>query len=295
MLALLGLLGLAVVGTAFVGTFPEQEASDDAMPPLSEGEVEPPVDTQAETQETHAQDLLDLIETDQSQTGDVIIGTESDDDLTGTEGADYINGGAGDDSATGDTGDDQMYGDDGDDHLSGDDGDDLLHGDMADDTLLGGTGDDTLHGGSGADLMIGGDGNDQLAGGYDDDELIGGEGEDNLQGSDGNDVLDGVTGESIATRDYLNGSEGNDHLIGNNGDVMSGGEDADRFEISSGTVSIMDYTDEDLLVLNYQGVEPVLTTETTANGITLLADGEPVASLFGLTSFDISNVQLVAN
>jgi Ca2+-binding RTX toxin-like protein len=79
-----------------------------------------------------------------------------------------------------------------------------------------------------------------------------------MQGSEGNDVLDGVTGEDIAEKDYLNGSGGQDTLIGNDGDFMSGGADADRFEITGGTVSIMDYADDDLLVLNYEGIAPDL-------------------------------------
>lgn len=116
-----------------------------------------------------------------------------------------------------------------------------------------------------------------------------------LQGSEGDDVIDGATGEDVAERDYLNGSEGRDHLIGNDGDVMSGGEDADTFEIVDGLVSIMDYAPDDVLVLNYNGVAPVLSTDVTPTGLTLFADGSPVASLFGVTEFDVSDVRLVEN
>ena len=93
-------------------------------------------------------------------------------------------------------------------------------------------------------------------GGHGDDTLIGGAGNDNLQGSEGDDVIDGASGEDVAEKDYLNGSAGRDTLIGNDGDVMSGGEDSDRFEVDSGTVSIMDYTDDDVLVLNLRALRP---------------------------------------
>jgi len=75
---------------------------------------------------------------------------------------------------------------------------------------------------------------------------------------------------------------------------MSGGEGADRFEIIDGTVSIMDYEDDDLLVLSYEGELPLITAETTDDGTTIFANGEPVASLFGVSAFDVSSVQLVA-
>lgn len=295
MLALLGLVGLAVAGTAFVGVMPSDEGAD-----------APPTDTDDTVDLEETQDLLAQMTApgapgpapaeplDEVIGGEVITGTDSADTLTGTEGDDYIGGGDGNDSATGGDGDDQMHGHSGDDVLSGGRGDDLMTGDLGDDRLDGGAGADSLSGGSGDDVLTGGDGADVLAGGYGDDTLIGGAGEDNLQGSDGNDRLDGVTGEDVAQRDYLNGSEGNDHLIGNDGDVMSGGADADTFEVHSGLVSIMDYTAEDVLVLNHQGTPPVLTTQTTAQGVTLLADGEPVAALYGLSSFDVTSVQFVA-
>jgi hypothetical protein len=74
---------------------------------------------------------------------------------------------------------------------------------------------------------------------------------------------------------------------------MSGGADADRFEITGGTVSIMDDADDDLLVLSYEGNVPELTTQSMADGTILLANGAPVASLYGVTSFDVGTVQLV--
>ncbi|MCF2906275.1 hypothetical protein L0666_14860 [Octadecabacter sp. CECT 8868] len=115
-----------------------------------------------------------------------------------------------------------------------------------------------------------------------------------VQGSEGDDLIDGVTGEDGgAEQDYLNGSEGNDTLIGNDGDVMSGGDGTDRFEVENGLVSIMDYTGDDVLVVKYDDAVPTLTTQLTENGLLLLADGDAIAELFGVASIDVDMVQLM--
>jgi Ca2+-binding RTX toxin-like protein len=274
MLALLGLIGIAVAGRAFVNLSSSDDsgsaAADDAFEDTDTEEL-------ADTNSDIFQFLDDTVDVPDPEIDlDPVIetvrnliseGTDGDDILNGLAGNDYLEGGAGHDVLTGGEGADHIHGGSGNDSATGDDGDDLLSG---------------------------GDGDDKLSGGYGDDTLIGGAGHDNIQGSDGDDIIDGVSGEDVAEKDYLNGSEGDDILIGNNGDVMSGGSGADRFEITDGAVSIMDYTGDDLLVLSYEGDAPVLTTEVTQDGMTLLANGEPVASLFGITSFDVTTVQLVA-
>ncbi len=65
-------------------------------------------------------------------------------------GNDTINGGSGDDEIGGKGGNDQLYGDEGDDQIWGDDGDDSIRGGLGDDTL---TGDD-LSGGRGSDTFV---------------------------------------------------------------------------------------------------------------------------------------------
>ena len=274
MLALLGLIGIAVAGTAFVNLSSSDDsgsaAADDAFEDTDTEEL-------ADTNSDIFQFLDDTVDVPDPEIDlDPVIetvrnliseGTDGDDILNGLAGNDYLEGGAGHDVLTGGEGADHIHGGSGNDSATGDDGDDLLSGGIGDDEVVGGYGDDTL---------------------------IGGAGHDNIQGSDGDDIIDGVSGEDVAEKDYLNGSEGDDILIGNNGDVMSGGSGADRFEITDGAVSIMDYTGDDLLVLSYEGDAPALTTEVTQDGMTLLANGEPVASLFGITSFDVTTVQLVA-
>jgi Ca2+-binding RTX toxin-like protein len=274
MLALLGLIGIAVAGTAFVNLSSSDDsgsaAADDAF---EDTDTEELADTNSDIFQ-FLDDTVDVPDPDidldpviETVSNLISEGTDGDDILNGLAGNDYLEGGAGHDLLTGGEGADHIHGGSGNDSATGDDGDDLLSG---------------------------GDGDDKLSGGYGDDTLIGGAGHDNIQGSDGDDIIDGVSGEDVAEKDYLNGSEGDDILIGNNGDVMSGGSGADRFEITDGAVSIMDYTGDDLLVLSYEGDAPVLTTEVTQDGMTLLANGEPVASLFGITSFDVTTVQLVA-
>ena len=265
MLALLGLIGIAVAGTAFVNLSSSDDsgsaAADDAFENTDTEEL-------ADTNSDIFQFLDDTVDVPDPEIDlDPVIETVSNLISEGTDGDDILNGLA---------------------------GNDYLEGGAGHDVLTGSEGADHIHGGSGNDSATGDDGDDLLSGGYGDDTLIGGAGHDNIQGSDGDDIIDGVSGEDVAEKDYLNGSEGDDILIGNNGDVMSGGSGADRFEITDGAVSIMDYTGDDLLVLSYEGDAPVLTTEVTQDGVTLLANGEPVASLFGITSFDVTTVQLVA-
>ncbi|WP_375280673.1 calcium-binding protein [Pseudooctadecabacter sp.] len=288
MLALLGLIGVALAGTALIGL--EQEDAD------ADGPTHP--DLHEETVEGDLLELLDEENTDVLTAGGPShveeFGTQDADTIGGAAGDDFIHGRDGDDTLIGEDGDDQLLGGEGDDTLTGGAGDDQLDGHIGNDIMSGGDGADRMQGGGGDDDLYGYDDDDDLLGGWGDDTLIGGAGQDNLQGSEGNDVVDGATGEDVAERDYLNGSEGNDHLIGNDGDVMTGGQDADTFEIVNGNIQIMDFSDEDVLVLNFSGDEPVLTTQDSAGGLVLLADGEPVANLVGVTDFDVSTVRLVS-
>jgi Ca2+-binding RTX toxin-like protein len=112
--------------------------------------------------------------------GNVINGTNRDDDLHGTAGNDTINGLGGNDELEGCAGNDRLNGDAGNDELEGGSGDDQLYG---------GTGNDKLYGDDGNDQLFGEAGNDSLSGGYGNDLINGGLGTDLLRGGAGSDTF----------------------------------------------------------------------------------------------------------
>ncbi len=286
MLAIFGLLGIAFAGTAFVFQMENDAPTDDGAD-SDGGEV-----TAANTQA-----LIDG-ETPASVEGsnllDEIFGDEQANTINAHGGDDYVDAEEGDDTISGGDGDDQLHGGIGDDDINGDAGDDQVFGHVGDDSLDGGAGNDRIHGGDGTDYLNGAYDDDELLGGAGDDHLIGGAGADVLQGSTGNDTLDGVTDEDQPEQDYLNGGVGADTLIGGAQDVLSGGDGADTFDIVTGGLTIMDLEADDLVILRYSGEPPELTLADYADGLTLLANGVPVADLFGVDSFDLSTVRLVA-
>lgn len=184
--------------------------------------------------------------------GEIIYGTNGDDELVGDErdneihckggndeaygeggndliygddGEDELYGGSGNDEIHGGEDNDTLYGDDGYDKLYGEGGDDTLYGGEDDDELYGENGSDTLFGDAGNDKLFGGDGEDYLYGGEDDDELFGEEGDDHLYGGNGNDYLEGGNGNND-----LHGGEGDDTLVGGDDtDYMYGDGGNDTF------------------------------------------------------------------
>ncbi len=128
------------------------------------------------------------------------------------------------------------------------------------------------------------------------DVMDGGSGSDVLHGGSGDDILNGRETD-FQTRDYLNGGAGNDVLLGGDGDNLNGGTGADIFALlsrSTTEVDIDDMTEEDVIVIGYEGTLPELTTMTDDGGLHLLADGTSIAYLHGITNLDMSLVQLVA-
>ena len=51
---------------------------------------------------------------------------------------------------------------------------------------------------------------------------------------------------------------------------------------------------DDAIVIVYSGSAPTLGLTMTESGVTILADGQPVADLQGITEFDLSTVKLLA-
>jgi trimeric autotransporter adhesin len=154
---------------------------------------------------------LDMVAPD---IGQIIEGTDGDDELSGGSGNDILYGYAGYDTLDGEDGNDCLFGDEnndrligglGDDNIVGGDGDDLIEGDQAnnafhnyttggDDWLWGGDGDDYIHAGAGNDVVFGEAGNDKIWGYQGTNYLSGGSGDDKLITSSGQDHLYGGTG-----------------------------------------------------------------------------------------------------
>ncbi|KNG95423.1 Hint domain-containing protein [Pseudaestuariivita atlantica] len=84
-----------------------------------------------------------------------------------------------------------------------------------------------VDGGAGADTLIGGSGDDSLAGGEGADSLVGGAGADTLVGGGGADVLTGGAGA-----DSLVGGAGADTLNVGSGDIATGGDGDDVFNLT---------------------------------------------------------------
>ena len=296
MLAILGLLGLALAATAFVDLPSAQEDEDpvtDTDDDLFDGDfaqsfLSEDVASDAGAGQDAPDDLINfsapLDDLPGGQTDD-FLGTDADDVAEGGDGLDVLLGGAGDDELNGGRDDDLLDGGFGDDTLYGAVGDDQLFGEAGNDTLIGGEGDDLLNGGEGDDVLNGSYGNDSLTGGY---------GADMLNGGDGNDTLDG--GDD-AEKDYLNGGDGDDRLIARLNDHLNGGTGADTFVLDDAIMAAVDdfNPDEDVIELGYDDTPPALSTQLGDDGLVLLADGEVVATFPGLQSLDVAaSVRLVA-
>ncbi len=221
------------------------------------------------------------------------FGTDDDDEILGGDGSDYLSGRDGDDTLDGGAGADELHGELGDDLLLGQDGGDSLFGHVGDDSLFGGDGADSLIGGDGADQLFGGAGADELSGNLGQDTLYGGAGEDTLFGGAEDDVIDG---RDDGASDFLNGGAGDDRLIAGLGDKLHGGDGADTFALEAQSDALVSDFDPlaDQIELEYEGdVAPNLSTQSSGDGLVLLADGAPVMTLAGVTSFDVNQVQLI--
>ncbi len=314
MLPLLGLIGAALFGFAMLPAHTSDSHDGDGP----HGNADDPVDLalgtslnlteEAHANETQPDDPLAGEDLDGDDGDSVLLGTrerdvmftgDADDVIDGQDGDDYLDGEGGDDVLIGGVGADTLHGGDGQDDLSGGADDDILCGHTGDDVMSGGSGNDTLVGGEGDDVLDGGDGDDALQGGMGADTLDGGTGVDVLMGGDGNDALHG--GDDAAV-DYINGGNGDDWLHGGAFDNLNGGFGADHFitvagQASIGTVHIDDFdADEDTMVVLYDITAglPVLSVEVGDAGLTLLANGAPLATLANVTDLDLNTVQLVA-
>lgn len=219
-----------------------------------------------------------LLSTSALALGAMVATPQSDDDIegpdattppleptseTGTGGSDILHGTIEDNVMRGYGGDDLMQAFAGHDLVFGGDGDDQIYGEEGDDTLRGGTGNDWLFGGEDNDYLLGKDGNDNLSGGT---------GTDLLKGGRGDDVLDGTDGAEDATdSDTLEAGDGNDRLFGDNGDLLSGGEGVDSFEVivDPNSDSMVHIRDFDMTAVDGDAVETITLLDQNGDQIPL--------------------------
>lgn len=193
-----------------------------------------------------------LLEPKPDPTGDVLLGTDSDDTLTGSANDDTIAGGDGDDSIEAGGGNDNISASDGNDFVDGGPGNDSIGGGLGNDTIFGGDGDDVMGAGFGDDSVSGGLGNDVVAGGAGNDTLDGGDGNDSMSGSFGNDLIDAGSGaddigggtgrdtiDAGTGNDRVGGGEGDDSILGGDGnDFLAGGGRNDTIDGGTGNDTI---------------------------------------------------------
>jgi Ca2+-binding RTX toxin-like protein len=176
-----------------------------------------------------------------------VFGGAGDDSVTAGTGPTFARGGAGSDTLLGGDGDDTLLGDTDGDEIRGGAGDDSIDGGFGADLLVGDDGDDVINGGAGDDFIIGAEGNDEMNGGDGDDTVVAFSGANTLTGGAGDDILDALTlplFSETGTPSTLDGGEGDDSLFADDGDVLTGGDGTDFFEIySDGTTETVTITD----------------------------------------------------
>lgn len=107
-------------------------------------------------------------------------------------------------------------------------------------------------------------------------------------------VLNGNTSHGAAQTDFLTGGEGDDLLIGGHSDVLEGGSGADAFQVAStNTVYLQDYDGSDEIWIEFDGEAPEITLDATDEGMSILANGFPVAMIREVYEFDMDKLILI--
>lgn len=323
MLLLTGLLGIAVLGAAFIGEVdsdeddevghgngadPAQGSGPSNLSDTSAGGTQDPWGGQGSA--TTGDGVPRLVGTDAADeiaTGDEgsDVGAYGGDDVVeGGAGIDTIRGGDGNDMVSGGGAEDTLFGDGGDDNLHGGTGDDAVFGNNGDDAIFGGDGDDDLVGGDGADTVAGGDGDDAIQGMAGDDSLIGGLGTDTLFGGLGDDRIDGTLldagGADADGMDFLNGGDGDDTITAGTGDYVHLGDGQDTLLVGSwidgdsATVQDFDPEEDQLVVIHDAGgVPPDLALSTEAGNTVVRLGGVPILTVQGETNITIDQITLL--
>ena len=206
--------------------------------------------------------------------------------------------------------------------------DDVVFARGGDDTVVGGNGDDELfmgdgddrtfpkdgaynRGSSGSDVLYLGDyyssdrpfqgdgGDDVIRGGAGSDEIKDRQGANRLYGDTGNDILDARDAfPATAASDSLFGGLGRDVLIADAGDIVSGGDNPDRFGIAQSdlgdeAVTITDYEAGEIIAVELRGATPqdvFLRLSDSGEDTEIVLDDAVIARLTGVT--DPTSVRL---
>ena len=289
MLAVLGLMGIALSALVWTGLEPEEiDDLDSDEEHIDRDKNFSLLDANDLPEQITADELATFNDFEQEQEdpdGHQIFGTLADDVMRGLSSDDYLQGFDGDDVIEGGLGNDEVEGGLGSDTLFGQEGDDVL---------LGASGGDYLQGGQGHDSLFGGDGSDVLQGALGQDTLLGGSGVDNLFGGHGEDFL---SGQDDLEGDYISGGSGNDHILGGQNDVLNGGSGSDVFEIEFGT-TIEDFDPQnDVIEIALEGGDDssVIYVETL-DGLLIQAGEQQVALLRGASEAHLTekNIRFVA-
>ena len=228
-------------------------------------------------------DMADDITT--SGGDDLVLGLSGADNITTGPGADIVDAGAGDDFVITDGGVDDVILGEGDDIAFLGSGDDISVGfvDVADAIEYGG--DDEIHGGNGDDLIFDPVGANQL---------FGDAGEDTLN------VVDQAGSKD--EEDIVSGGDGDDIIFGDDGDMLSGDEGNDTFnlffdEADDQAVILEDYVPgSEALTLEFDPSvfgtvsQADLSAEITEDTVELSVAGQVVAVLMNTTTFDPSMI-----
>ncbi len=199
-----------------------------------------------------------------------------------------------------------------DDTTTGSDVVDYLFMNGGDDMASGGEGDDSIFFGAGQDQSVelnedgsfdtaGMEGNDRIRGGEGRDILVDALGSNTIYGDIGYDRINTVDDASSPdTPDTVFGGFGNDAIFADGGDVISGGEGEDRFQLltdaDGAAVTVTDYEEGDTFLLRDPDgnliIRERITIGLSENGedSTLLVDDEVVAVLQGVTEVDPDSI-----
>ena len=242
--------------------------------------------------------IISIDTVDSSLTGNdgadllVTIG-EADNTVSGGNDADFIaNLGTGNSSLSGDSGTDTIV------NIST--GNNTLNGGGDSDLLMNaGYGDNTLNGGNGNDILINFGGGAALNGGDDADILIGGDGADTLTGGNGNDILTGGDGADTfkLSAEYSLSPTITYRTVNFGGftfklPVISFSSDWQ----TSGSDTLTDFNpNEDIIEIDITDNVGTASTNLSFNSATseLSLDGNVIATLDGVTNFNVNNVQLI--